>query len=177
MLAGAGLAVLALLAGGCGSDDAAAGAGLTVSDARIPEPAGENAALYFTVVNEGEAVEVRSASSAAAPTVVIHETTTSDSGLLEMRELNEPLSFERGLTALAPGGVHAMLIGVDELAVGDVVSVDLELGDGSTLRVEAEVVDAADAVHEAGLDDDGLDGDDHGGDGGDLDVHEHDGGG
>ena len=152
-LAAAAVAALALLGVGCGSDDAAAGGGLTVSDAHVPEPPGENAAVYFTVINDGDAVGVRSASSTAAPTVVIHETTTSDSGLLEMRPLAEPLTFEHGTTVLAPGGVHVMLVGVDELAVGDVVPVDLELGDGSTLRIEADVVDVGDAVHEGGHDD------------------------
>jgi periplasmic copper chaperone A len=140
------LGLAAAVVAGCGSDRAAA-SGLEVSGAVIPLPAGENAALYFTVENGGDPVELVDMRSTAASTLVMHQTIMED-GLLVMEPIEGPLVFDSGTTALEPGGLHVMLVGVADLSVGDVVPVDLEWGDGSLLRIDATVVDIAATVHD-----------------------------
>jgi copper(I)-binding protein len=47
-----------------------------------------------------------------------------------------------------PGGLHVMLLGngVSDLTSGDVVPVTVELTDGSTVEVEADVIPLTDLV-------------------------------
>jgi copper(I)-binding protein len=134
--------VLACLAVGCG-DDAGSATGtpaITVERAFIPTPAGANGALYFEIANEGDGDDhLIGASTSVADEAILHRTTSSDDGLMGMERV-EDLEIPAGETVtLEPGGLHVMLMDVDDLEEGDTVDVDLEFETSGVVTVEAEV--------------------------------------
>jgi len=120
---------------------------VTVTDAVIGEPAGPNAALYFTVQNDGEETGIVAARTDAVETTALHGHFREDDQLV-MRAIEGPLPLPSGQTVLEPGGLHVMLMGagVGDLAAGDVVPFTVELTDGSTIDVEAAVVPLTELV-------------------------------
>ena len=88
-------------------------------------------AIFGTLVNESnEDIEIVAFSySVDAGINEIHETVDG-----QMREMEEPLIIPAGESvALEPGGAHFMLMDVKEpVMAGDVVTVTVELADGST---------------------------------------------
>jgi len=136
-------ATFALPLAACGDDDDNSGGGtptLTVDRAFVPTPAGANGALYFEIANEGDGADhLIGATTSAAESAQLHQTTTSDDGLMGMTPVDdleipagESVSFE-------PGGLHVMLMGVDALEDGDTIEVDLEFQETGIVTVEAEV--------------------------------------
>jgi copper(I)-binding protein len=87
------------------------------------------------------------ASSPAANLVQIHESRI-ESGMMMMRELREGLTLPAGeAVALAPGGNHLMLLGVQEpLVAGDTVALTLTFENSAAVEVTARVDQPAPAA-------------------------------
>lgn len=144
------LVVLALVAFGlaaCAESDGE----IDLSDVRVTEPTGPNAALYFTVTS-GVADRLLGAETDAAASIRIHETVMGADGTMGMQPV-ESLEVNSGETlTLEPGGVHLMLIDAERLQVADEVEITLIWEDAGEQTVVAEVVEPADAMNH---DDDG----------------------
>jgi len=141
----AALAASAVLVVGC-----ADGSGLQVTDARVGQPTGPNAALYFTVSgNGGEADRLVSAHTEAAEAVGLHETTMGDDGSMRMRPVGALDLPADGTLILEPGGYHMMLINAARLEVGDTVDVTLVWETAGDMAIVAEVVEPGDTTGEA----------------------------
>lgn len=118
----------------------AAAAGVEIHDPQIPQPAGENGALYMLVHNHGsEDDRLVAASTDVAATVELHET-VMEGDTMTMRPVEGYDVPAGGEVTLERGGKHIMLLGVDPLEVGDVVTVTLEFEKAGTVVIEAEVV-------------------------------------
>ena len=137
------VAALVLTAGCSGETD-----GLEISDARVGAPTGPNAAMYFTARGSDEADSLRSASTDVASEVQIHETVMSDDGTMSMRSVPRLELPAGGQLVLEPGGYHLMLVQVDELEVGDTISVILTWEVAGEMTVDAEIVDPSDTMGE-----------------------------
>lgn len=136
--------VLGMLLTGCagGSDE------LQVSDVRVGAPTGPNAAVYFTARGAGEDDALIAATTDVAADVQIHESITSDEGTMSMHPVPRLELPAGGQLILEPGGNHLMLVDVDELEVGDTISVTLTWEVAGEMTVEAEVVDPSDTMGE-----------------------------
>ncbi len=101
---------------------------------------GGNAAVYFTLVNEGNASDALvGASSDAAETVGLHET-RMEGDVMRMAPVPRIEVPAGGRTELKPGGLHVMLVGVKrDLNPGDTVSVTLRFEKSDEMTVAAEV--------------------------------------
>jgi len=99
-----------------------------------------NSAAYLRLTNESsEPISIVGASSDAARSVEIHETSTRD-GVSAMRRLERIVVAPGGTVDLKPGAAHIMLIGLSEpLAEGSEVSLTLELSNGATLELNLPV--------------------------------------
>lgn len=133
------IGTIVLLLGACSA--AASGGEISVTDARVPVPAGANGAAYMTLTNDGDADDTLvSVSTDAAETVGLHETSTHD-GSMSMREVDGIDIPAGGDAMLEPGGLHVMLIGVtQDLADGDTVDLTLTFDNAGEQTVSAEVV-------------------------------------
>ncbi|MDE2490441.1 MAG: copper chaperone PCu(A)C, partial [Elusimicrobia bacterium] len=111
---------------------------------RLLPPVSRTTAAYLTVANASDRPRVlESISTPAARSVELHRMTTAD-GMMEMREVAEVPVPANGSVSLAPGGYHAMLIGLKRpLTRGELVPLLLRFDDGTSLRVSAVVGDAA----------------------------------
>lgn len=138
----AAFVVLGMLLTGCagGSDE------LQVSDVRVGAPTGPNAAVYFTARGAGEDDALIAATTDVAGDVQIHESITSDEGTMSMQPVPRLELPAGGQLILEPGGYHLMLVDVDELEVGDTISVRLTWEVAGEMTVEAEVVDPSDTM-------------------------------
>ncbi|HSL57689.1 MAG TPA: copper chaperone PCu(A)C [Acidimicrobiales bacterium] len=153
----AALAALVLLLAACGDDDdtegsdasattlaAAEGApDLMVAAPAIRVPAGPNTALYLEITNQGT-VDDRLVAVAGpiGEEIQIHETTTDDEGRMSMGEVGGGILLPAGETvALQPGGLHVMILGVGELAVGDEIDMELRFEVSDPITVTAPVRD------------------------------------
>lgn len=124
---------------------AAGSPAITVSDARVTEPAGANAAVYMTLANEGDGDgRLVTVDTDVADSAGLHETSLDD-GAMSMHPV-EGIDVPAGGTAvLEPGAFHVMLLDVDqELAVGDTVTLTLTFDGGEEQTVDAEVVPLGD---------------------------------
>ena len=141
----AALAASVALLVGC-----AAGSGPQVTEARVGQPTGPNAALYFTVVgNQGEGDRLVTAHTDAAEAVELHETTMGDDGSMRMRPVEALDLPADGTLILEPGGYHMMLINAARLEVGDTVDVTLVWETAGDMTIVAEVVEPGDTTGEA----------------------------
>lgn len=173
VMAIAALTALGVLGAACGSDDVTAqskagattAGDLSISEARIGEPAGPTAGLYFTVTNDGDGPATLSGiSTEVSPEVQLHETAT-DGDTTSMKRLTSGMEIPAGGTiTLEPGGLHAMLMEVEPIEAGDEVGLTLSF-DTSDVSLRAPVVPLTEIV--GGMDDMGKDGghDDSHGDG------------
>ncbi len=118
-------AAASLLALTCGAPALAAeeAAGATaeagtvaIRDAYVKATVGQAtaSAAYMTLVNRGDAVErLVGAASPAAEAVELHAHAVGEDGVMRMRPV-EAVEIEPGAeTALEPGGLHLMLVGLD----------------------------------------------------------------
>ncbi|CAN5896851.1 copper chaperone PCu(A)C [soil metagenome] len=139
------LGLLMILLTACGGAAATGGGEITVSDARVPVPAGANGAAYMTLTNDGDSSDqLVGASSEIAGTVELHESSMAD-GSMSMQQVDGIEIPSGGYATLEPGGFHVMLIGVTEdLAEGDTVDLTLTFENAGEHTVSAEVVPLGD---------------------------------
>jgi len=136
------VALLLVSMTGCGND----GEAVTVTDARIGETAGPNAAIYLTAASGGGPDRLLGASTDAAASAELHETVHNADGTMGMRPLQGLELPAGGELVLEPGGHHIMLVDVTALEAGDTVEVVLVWEMAGEMMVEATVVKAADAA-------------------------------
>lgn len=108
--------------------------------ARAVPPGQPNSASFMTLVNTSDVDHsIKSASSPVAATVELH-THTNNNGVMEMRQVPQIDVPAKGRTELKPGGLHVMLIGLQqELKVGATAPITLTFEDGSTTTVDAPI--------------------------------------
>lgn len=138
----AALTLLALVVTGCG------GTGVDIGDARVGQPKGPNAALYFTASSGGEADRLLDADTGSAADVELHTTVIDDDGTMSMRPLDAFELPADGALVLEPGGLHLMLVEARRMEVGDVVEVVLTWENAGDMTVEAEVVPPGDTMRD-----------------------------
>lgn len=119
--------------------------GLTVTNGwvRASEEIGGVAAVYFTLQNESSSkAVVVGVRTDVASIVTFHKTVVGSTGAERMSAIPE-LRIPAGATAvLQPGGLHLMLIDLEESLVdGQILPLQLEMRDGSQLSIEVLVSD------------------------------------
>jgi len=117
---------------------------IMVSDARVgaTPPGASVAAGYLTLHNTSEREDrLESASSQVAALVEIHETTVTND-IAKMRQLPNGVSLASGaMITLEPGGLHLMLLGLEEpLVEGNSIVVTLHFEHSGEQQVEFQVV-------------------------------------
>lgn len=116
-----------------------------VSEARLAQPTGANAALYL-VVSAGVDDALVAAATPVAARVELHETTMDEAGTMTMHPADSfPIAAGEPL-ALEPGGRHLMLVDVDRLEVGDPVEVTLTFATAGDLTITVPVVAPEDVL-------------------------------
>jgi copper(I)-binding protein len=110
-------------------------------------PANLPAGGFVTLQNDGDqVVTLRSASSAAYGSVMLHKSST-EGGMGRMEMVDNLAVPAHGKAELSPGGYHLMLMDARKpLAVNDKVVVTLMFGDGSSSEV-GFIVRPANAVN------------------------------
>lgn len=133
----AAAAMLALTA--CGA--AGGSSSITVSQVRIPEPAGPTGAAYLTIANDGDADDrLVAVETDVAASTEIHESRLSN-GVMSMERIDAVEVPAGDQAVLEPGGLHVMLIDVDQdLTAGDTVELTLVFDGAGEHAVDAEVV-------------------------------------
>ncbi|WP_104101811.1 copper chaperone PCu(A)C [Arthrobacter sp. 08Y14] len=109
---------------------------------------GDMTGAFGTLENSGaEDITVVAATSPAAAAVELHETAAGADGAMAMQEIEGGFVVPAGGEyVLEPGANHLMLMGLtDDLLAGETLAITLELGDGSTLEMEATAKDFAGA--------------------------------
>ncbi len=147
----ASLAIAAIALVGCASTEpvtetpsATQADSVTVTDAWVKAAESGMTAAFGVIENTGETdVTVVAASTAAAMTAQLHETTDDGTGTMTMREKDGGLPIAAGeVLELAPGGNHIMLMDVTEpIVAGDEITIALEFADGSTVEFTAPAKD------------------------------------
>lgn len=142
------VAVAALAMAGCSSDSGtdaqsspATGAAITVADPWIAQPASDTSAMFGTVSNSGsETVKITGGSAPGVGMVQVHEF-VKDGNTETMQEVPGGLEVPAGGSVqLMPGSYHVMLMDVtQQWAVGDEVTVTLNLSSGESVDVTAPV--------------------------------------
>ncbi len=121
---------------------------LELSEARIPSPPAEVAALYLRVVDTGSGGDrLVGASATVARRCMLHRTVEHE-GMVHMQPAEDGLAVPAGgVLQLAPGGAHVMLMGLSRrLAAGDRVAVELRFERAGRVMLDVPVVDAAAAA-------------------------------
>lgn len=119
---------------------------IEVVDARLGEPAGPNAALYFTAWGGDEPDRLLGARAAVAAEVQIHETTTGEDGTMSMRPVDGLDLPADGELVLEPGGYHLMLVDVEGVEAGDEIDVTLIWENSGEWTIPVDVVAPADTM-------------------------------
>jgi copper(I)-binding protein len=117
------------------SDDAA----VVVSDAWVKAVDSDMTAAFGTLTNNtDEDVTLVAATTDASAMVELHEVVMKDGEMvMQPKEGGIPIPAG-GSATLEPGGDHIMLMDVTRpIEPGDVVELDLELSDGSTITMTA----------------------------------------
>lgn len=108
--------------------------------ARPPATEGGNGAIYFRVVNEGGEPDTLFGVSSSLVTAELHETVEKENGVMGMEPVESVEIPARGELVLEPGGMHVMLIGLEQsLAAGDSVPLTLQFEHAGALRLEVVV--------------------------------------
>jgi copper(I)-binding protein len=135
--------VLLLVAVALGACSSTVGGGVSVADAWVRPPMGSDlpAAGYLTITGGDAADALVAASSPAAMTVEIHETSPGMSGMTAMHPVDRIEVAEGATVKLEPGGYHLMLMGPDTetIVVGATVEITLTFEEAGEVVVEAEV--------------------------------------
>jgi copper(I)-binding protein len=120
--------------------------GVDVSNAVIAAPAGDSpAAMYATVTNHDTTLDsLVAVSTAAAERAELHEQMTH-AGAMMMHPIAALPIAAHARVALAPGGVHVMLIGLRKhLSPGDSITATFHFKRGGAVSTWARVVSYAD---------------------------------
>lgn len=119
----------------------------TISGAWVRVPMGPDrpAAGYLTITNPGGVADsLVGASSDAAMTVEIHETTTDASGMSGMHPIDRLEIPAGGTVTLGPGGYHLMLMGpTDDVVAGATIELRLEFEVAGEIVIDVEVREAS----------------------------------
>jgi len=122
----------------------AAPTGITITEAFArTSPMMERAGAAYMIIHNGgsQADRLLSATTDAAGTVELHETTEVD-GMMQMAPVTAIEVPAGGQAELAPGGLHVMLIDLTrELKAGDQVELTLTFENAGEIKVTAEVRD------------------------------------
>lgn len=103
---------------------------ITAAWARATAGAGKTGAAYVSVANNGPDNAIVAADSSVAARVGLHGH-EMDGDVMRMRPVERIDLPSGGEVAMAPGGLHIMLMGlVEPLEEGDQFSLSLELADG-----------------------------------------------
>lgn len=133
--------ISALMAALCMSTSFAFAADISVEQpfARATPPGQPNSAAFMQLTNHGEATALVAADSSAAQTVELH-THTHEDGVMRMRKVDQ-IDLPAGeTTVLQPGGLHVMLIGLEQpLQEGSQIDLTLEFADGTRQQLEVPV--------------------------------------
>jgi len=142
------LAIL-LFTFGCGQEEGATEREFVLPDDGIEivdawaRPGRENgvSAIYMHVLNgSAETDTLLALSSPSASLVELHETFDRGEGMMGMRESEEPYFPGRGVVSMRPGGLHIMLMQLNEaLNTGDEVEVTLSFSIAGDIAVTAPV--------------------------------------
>lgn len=135
------LLVLALVSVACGSGSA----GVELEDARVTEPAGPNAALYFTATSDN-GDRLLSASTAEAASVQLHETRMDSDGTMAMVPVDVMEIPAGGELKLEPGGLHLMLLDAESFTEGSEIEVTLVWENAGEQTYSIEVVAPGDTM-------------------------------
>jgi copper(I)-binding protein len=117
---------------------------IQVTDAWVRPTIGQSkaSAAYMRIANEGGEDEVlMGASSPRVKAVELHQTTMTPDGVMQMRKVENGLTIPAGGSlALAQGGTHLMLFGVEgALKDGEVLTLTLEFAGGGNIDVRVPV--------------------------------------
>ena len=109
--------------------------------ARPSMGAAANSAVYLTVVNGGQADRLTGVSSDVAERVELHTTVIED-GVMAMQPLDDGADVPAdGELRLETGGIHVMLMGLDEpLRVDDSFLLTLDFEQAGPIEIEVFVV-------------------------------------
>lgn len=115
---------------------------ITVTDAYVREvpPNMQNSAAFMNLTNaSGEAIDLISGSTNASKVVELHEH-ANVGGMMQMRQIPKITVPANGSTALQPGGLHVMLIGLTQkLKEGENVTLTLNFSNGESITLDAPV--------------------------------------
>jgi copper(I)-binding protein len=107
--------------------------------ARAMPPSAANSAAFMTLRNPGPAAALVAARADVSEAVELHTHAHVD-GVMKMRRVSEIELPAGAEIALEPGGLHVMLIGLnDPLEAGERFDLTLVFDDGSEKAVEVEV--------------------------------------
>lgn len=152
------LAILPLVAlSACAKTDesACAGAGIVASDAwvRAANEGQPMSAAYVELCNGGDNTErLVAVKFNGAEAVELHQTSMSDAGMASMAPTDNGVELApHTVTALAPGGMHIMLIGVTEaLEEGEEAAFTLEFENAPPQTLLFEVRSRTDVSEHVG---------------------------
>ncbi|MGS4947537.1 copper chaperone PCu(A)C [Meridianimarinicoccus sp. RP-17] len=137
------LTVLALTSGAAlaGSEDVVVENAWARASIGVSRPG----AAYMTIRNTGdEGVTLTGISTPIAMMPEIHETTTNAEGVSSMAPAGEITIAPGEAAELAPGGLHAMLMRLQEpMAKGDSFPLTLSFSDGGDVTVEVPILGIA----------------------------------
>ncbi len=117
--------------------------GISVDDAyvRAIPPGQTNSAAFMTLHNHStESKRLIAVESSVADTIELHGH-QHENGMMKMRRIKGGIEIgPHKMTALQPGGLHVMLIGLKKkLVPGETVHLRLKFDDNSTQDVHAEI--------------------------------------
>lgn len=113
---------------------------ITDGTVRLLPPGVPNTSAYFNIHNQGDKQRVIvGASSELVKKVELH-THTMQGDMMMMRQVNRVDIPARETVKFESGGLHLMMFGLKQpLTAGQKVKIDLQMQDGETLTLEAQV--------------------------------------
>jgi len=112
-----------------------------VESARVTLPAvrGRPGAGYFTLRGAAQPLRITGVTSPRVQRIELHEMSMAD-GVMRMGPLRDPRLPAAGELRFEPGGMHAMLFGIDPaLTPGDTVPLTFAFDGAPAMIVQAEV--------------------------------------
>lgn len=106
-----------------------------------PALAGQNSAIYFTIENPNNFTDkLVAASTAVAEATELHMSQMDDQGVMSMHPQHAIEIPKNGQVALAPGGLHVMLVNLkQDLQVGDLIELNLKFEKSGELLLQTPV--------------------------------------
>ncbi|HMR62902.1 MAG TPA: copper chaperone PCu(A)C [Anaerolineae bacterium] len=108
-----------------------------------------NGAAYMTLMNQGGSDDALvSAETGVAQTVELHETTIDENEVMRMSPVEKIVVPAGGSVGLEPGGLHVMLLGIQEdLVVGDTFDLTLNFEKSGPQTIQVEVKEGMTMEH------------------------------